>query len=188
MRPITSAKFAVMRPGPTKPALRVGDGGSVHTVRVPFGSPRRCRESSPKRRNPARGGATSLDRRELFSGHELPPGLVVTCKEFHLPVDRCSTTAGNLGRCSRTTTGGWAARSNTCGSCCETPTSSSRSGRLTMMAAATTTASSVGRRSGTADGTNEHDRGYVTVDDRHWICEPCYADFKDRFGLNESAP
>ena len=37
-------------------------------------------------------------------------------------------------------------------------------------------------------GTNEFDRGYVTADDRHWICEPCFADFKDRFRLNTSAP
>lgn len=38
-----------------------------------------------------------------------------------------------------------------------------------------------------AHGTEEYDHAYVTVDDRHWICEPCFADFKDRFEFHESA-
>lgn len=25
-------------------------------------------------------------------------------------------------------------------------------------------------------------RGYVTSDDYHWICEPCFADFRDELG------
>jgi len=31
----------------------------------------------------------------------------------------------------------------------------------------------------------EYDRGYVTLDRRLWICEPCFADFKGRFALVE---
>ena len=31
-------------------------------------------------------------------------------------------------------------------------------------------------------GKDEYDRGYVTVDNRHWICPSCFADFKSRFG------
>lgn len=31
-------------------------------------------------------------------------------------------------------------------------------------------------------GEDEFDRGYVTADDDyHWICEQCFADFRDRF-------
>lgn len=26
------------------------------------------------------------------------------------------------------------------------------------------------------------DRGYVTEDDYHWVCEKCFADFRDQFG------
>ena len=29
----------------------------------------------------------------------------------------------------------------------------------------------------------EYDRGYVTTDKLRWICEPCFADFRDRFAL-----
>jgi hypothetical protein len=31
-------------------------------------------------------------------------------------------------------------------------------------------------------GENEYRRGYVTDDDNyHWVCEPCFADFRERF-------
>jgi hypothetical protein len=30
---------------------------------------------------------------------------------------------------------------------------------------------------------SEYGRGYVTRDHNHWICEPCFADFRDRFAL-----
>jgi hypothetical protein len=29
----------------------------------------------------------------------------------------------------------------------------------------------------------EFDRGYVTAEQLRWICEPCFADFRDRFAL-----
>ena len=32
-----------------------------------------------------------------------------------------------------------------------------------------------------ASGDDEFDRGYVTADNDHWICEQCFADFRDRF-------
>ena len=32
-------------------------------------------------------------------------------------------------------------------------------------------------------GDYEYDRGYVTADKLRWICEPCFADFSDRFAL-----
>jgi len=35
-----------------------------------------------------------------------------------------------------------------------------------------------------ARGSEEYDRGYVTLDSHHWICERCFADFKDRFGFH----
>jgi hypothetical protein len=36
-------------------------------------------------------------------------------------------------------------------------------------------------------GDYEYDRGYVTVDKQRWICEPCFADFRDRFALITAA-
>ena len=33
-----------------------------------------------------------------------------------------------------------------------------------------------------ASGDDEFDRGYVTADDDyHWICEQCFADFREKF-------
>jgi hypothetical protein len=29
----------------------------------------------------------------------------------------------------------------------------------------------------------EYDRAYATLDQRRWICEPCFDDFRDRFAL-----
>jgi hypothetical protein len=32
----------------------------------------------------------------------------------------------------------------------------------------------------------EYDRGYATADKQRWICEPCFADFRNRFALTAS--
>lgn len=33
----------------------------------------------------------------------------------------------------------------------------------------------------------DFDRGYATLDRYHWVCETCFADFKDSFGWTVSA-
>ena len=36
---------------------------------------------------------------------------------------------------------------------------------------------------GTADLEDvDHTEGYVTSDGSHWVCRPCFDDFRDRFG------